>query len=270
MPNGWFVWVPIAAALFGGPVGSIVAIVFGWVIRQEPVQVVPRAGKTLATTGMIAGLAATCVWAGVITQLTMAYEKEARDRVSSKDAEAASAKSNDGVISAERARNVPSLAVVEVVPVATTVHQEGLVIVVDVGTLVPSLVEELSKERAEAALSGEVMIIMTTRRECSSCRYFSDVLRHPLMQTALERARLVRLDVDAFEEDLTALKIPHEKLPGFFLLAPDLRPRDGIDVDEWLVDKVTNVAPILHAFVREKYVDRRRMWVRVKEDHLRL
>ena len=90
------------------------------------------------------------------------------------------------------------------------------------------------------------------------------------MQTAMAQVRLVRIDVDAFEEDLTTLKIPHEKLPGFFLLALDLHPRDGIEADEWATDKVTNVAPILHAFVREKYVERRRVWRPVQENHLRL
>ena len=128
----------------------------------------------------------------------------------------------------------------------------------------------MAKERAEASRAGDLMVVMTTRAECSSCLHFSNSLRNPLMQAALTHVRLVRIDVDVFEEDLSSLKIPHENLPGFFLLAPDLYPRDGIDGNEWGPDVVTNVAPVVGAFVHEKYVTRRRAWQNVSENRLRL
>lgn len=281
-PNTWIVWVPIAAALLGGPVGSILAIVFGWVIRQQPREITWRLGlgakdaagdpppqmfnlrKACATAGIAMGLAATCFWSAVITHVAMSFERKTGDALALDVAAADAPAMLDGPL-AKAAH-----AAQHVVPPKTTVHHEGLVVVVDIGTLVPSLSEEMAKERAEAARTGDMMVVMTTRIECPSCRFFSETLRHPLMQTALAHVRLVRIDADAFEEDLAALKIPHENLPGFFLLAPDLFPRDGIDATEWGPDEVTNAAPIIHAFVREKYAKRRRMWQRVPDNRLRL
>jgi hypothetical protein len=80
------------------------------------------------------------------------------------------------------------------------------------------------------------------------------------MQTALAGVRLVRVDGILFHEDLDALRVPHDDIPGFFLLAPDLTPRDGIDGGEWGDDIAPNIAPVLGAFVRGKYAVRRSPW----------
>ena len=95
-------------------------------------------------------------------------------------------------------------------------------------------------------------------------------LSEPLMQTALAGVRLVRVDVDAFADDLDALRIQHERLPGFFLLALDLSPRDAIDGGEWDEDVAANIAPPLGAFVRGKYRVRRQPFHPAPETGMRL
>jgi hypothetical protein len=264
------VLMSLVAPLVGGPVGSVFAIVFGWAAHQEPLENSSPRRRGLAVVGMGLGLVFTCLWAAVMAHVAMSLEKDMR------------AMNEASVVEAEQSVPTAALATstsmpdggrndpVSFVPRATTVHREGLVVVVDIGTSVPSLSEEVAKERAEASRVGDVMVVMTTRGECSSCRHFSNALRHPLMQTALAHVRLVRIDVDVFEEDLSSLKIPHENLPGFFLLAPDLYPRDGIDGGEWGADLVMNVAPVVGAFVNGKYVTRRRVWQSVSENRLRL
>ena len=81
-----------------------------------------------------------------------------------------------------------------------------------------------------------------------------------LLATSVLGVRLVRVDLYAFGEDLEALKIPHDRYPGFFLLALDLQPRDGIDGGEWGDDIAPNIAPVLGAFVRGKFTQRKEPW----------
>jgi hypothetical protein len=152
----------------------------------------------------------------------------------------------------------------------TTSRREGAVMVVDIGASVSSLSQELAKQRAEASRTGDLTVVMTTRAECQACNRFSVLLEDPLMQTALSRVRIVRIDVDVFDEDLTGLKIPGERVPGFYLLAPDLFPRDGIDDGEWDADVAANIAPVLGAFVRGKYEVRRQTWRPVLDNGMRL
>jgi len=106
----------------------------------------------------------------------------------------------------------------------------------------------------------ETVLVMTTGAGCAPCRSVEQALSDPLMQSALSAVRLVRVDSELFHEDLVALRIPHDRLPGFFLLSPDLTPRDGIDGGEWDDDIPANVAPVLGAFVRGKLTDRRARW----------
>ena len=67
-------------------------------------------------------------------------------------------------------------------------------------------------------------------------------------------------DLLAFHEELESLRVPCDRFPGFFLLGPDLGPRDGIDGGEWDDDVARNIAPVLGAFVRGTYATRREGW----------
>jgi hypothetical protein len=145
-------------------------------------------------------------------------------------------------------------------PKQTRTQRFGSVTVVDVGISTSSLAEELAKQRAEAATKGETVVVMTTAEPCDPCRGVDKSLRDPLMQTALAKVRLVRVDIGAFRDDLDQQKMQHERFPAFFLLAVDLTPKDSIDGGEWDDDIPPNIAPVLGAFVRGKYTTRRQVW----------
>jgi hypothetical protein len=98
---------------------------------------------------------------------------------------------------------------------------------------------------------------MTTTARCEPCAGVAKSLADPQMQTALAKMRLVRVDIAVFRDDLEALRVPYDAIPGFFLLGVDLAPRDGINGGEWGEDIAPNIAPVLGAFVRGKYSERK-------------
>lgn len=132
--------------------------------------------------------------------------------------------------------------------------------VVDVGSDVSSLDSELRTQRAKAARNGEKLLLETTSADCRPCFGVAAALGDKKMQKALEGVRLVRVDVLEFSDELRAAGIPHEAIPGFFLLGVDMSPVDGIHGGEWDDDTADNIAPVLSAFVRGKLTHRREPW----------
>jgi hypothetical protein len=51
--------------------------------------------------------------------------------------------------------------------------------------------------------------------------------------------------------------LPLETVPGFALMGSNLRVVDYIHGGEWDADIADNIAPVLTAFVRGKYLNRR-------------
>lgn len=147
-----------------------------------------------------------------------------------------------------------------VVPRTTSTLERGAITVVDVGVGVSSLADELARQRDAARDARETMLVMTTISACEPCDSLFEALPDPRMQTALSRVRLVRVFADVFRDDLDSLQIPRENFPGFFVLGPDLRPRDGIDGGEWDDDVPENMAPVLGSFVAGTLTKRRTPW----------
>jgi hypothetical protein len=146
------------------------------------------------------------------------------------------------------------------VPRATTTIERGAITVVDVGVGASSLADELARQRAAARDAHETMVVMTTILDSPTSASLFEALSDPRMQAALARVRLVRVDIKVFVEDLDSLDIPRVGYPSFFVLGPDLRPRDGIDADEWDENIPENMAPVLSAFVRGTLTKRRTPW----------
>jgi hypothetical protein len=220
-------------------------------------------GRGLATLGLVLGVVLTPAWGGVLS-----YVAWRRGLMEPASPLAGSPPEPAGV----PARHAPppdatspppapaSSSSLALVPPRTRLVHVGKITVIDEGKATASLSEELARQRAEAAKEHETLMLMTTATRCDPCRGVDGALSDPLMQTALARVRLVRVDTEVFHEDLEGLRIPHDKVPGFFLLALDLTPRDGINGGEWDDDIAANIAPVLGAFVREKYAKRRESW----------
>ncbi|MEP7121481.1 MAG: hypothetical protein ABJE95_11245 [Byssovorax sp.] len=168
-------------------------------------------------------------------------------------------------------RPAPSAASPDLrVPKATTTIARDAVTVIDVGVDARSLADELTKQRAAAQEAHQTMIVMTTLASCGPCTSVFEALPDPRMQAALTRVRLVRVYADVFRDDLDQLEIPSVNFPGFFVLGPDLRPRDGIDGGEWDDDVPENMAPVLEAFVRGTLTKRRTPWQALPGSGMRL
>jgi len=264
----------LLAPLLGGPLGSVAAIVFGWAARREIAgDKEQRRSTVVATIGMALGLVTTIVWGATIA-FGVWTSAGGRLREAEETPSAAPTASSAEASPAGPIQTSPTPASQEPPETAlqkdTIVHTEGKMTVVDVGASVSSLSQELAKQRAEAASAGQTLLVMTTRSGCEPCAGVSSSLKDPLMQTALANVRLVRVDIDAFEEDLDGLKMPHKRYPAFFLLALDLVPRDAIDGGEWDEDVAENIAPVLGAFVRGKYNARRKDWEPIPGSGMRL
>jgi len=249
-------------AAFIGPVGAICAIVFGWIARREIEQAgARRTGRALATAGIALGAVMTMAWGGGLGFLIWRQRGEAPVV-----AQAEPPKPPEQAVDkpADPATTPPTSASSDppggTVPKATQHQKIGSISLVDVGVNVTSLQEELARQRAEATSAGETLLVMTSRGDCKPCKGVETSLKDPLMQTALNKVRIVRVDTAVFHEDLETLKMPHDSIPYFFLLALDLSPKDGINGGEWDEDVPPNIAPVLGAFIRGKYGSRKQVW----------
>lgn len=136
------------------------------------------------------------------------------------------------------------------VPQKTTDEVVGAIHVVTLGVGESSLAAALARETAAAKADGSEVLVTTTRSGCEPCEGLQASIGDPLMQRAFEKTRLVVVDIDVFDSDLTVLGIDHDVLPGFFLLTPSFSPRDAVHGGEWGLDIAANIAPVLGPFVR--------------------
>lgn len=262
-------WLAVASliALFFGPIGALIAIVLGVAGRRETGQSASRRHyRGIATAGIALGAVALVGW-GVYLGL---YLWMLRPRLSETTVAVwpvkMAAETPSGSATAEAPAAPPSASpsagrAGDNVPKNNVVRRSGAVTVVEVGRSVAALDQELAKQRAEAASAGETLMVMTSQSiECQECTDIVTSFRDPLMQAALSKVRIIQVDVLVFDEDLAQLKIPSTKLPSFFLLSPDLTPRDGIDAGEWDDNIAVNIAPVLNAFLRGKFLTRRQRW----------
>ncbi|HZF56484.1 MAG TPA: thioredoxin family protein [Polyangiaceae bacterium] len=254
----------LLAALLLGPLGAIGGIVMGWVARREILgRPLERKGHTLATLGMALGIVMAVGWtaaAGVGFWIWNERQVElADDATPSPPVIAAVPDPTEPEVAEPQVRMSPTATPAQTgsVPTATVMHREGTITVVDVGVTALSLADELNKQRKEAEAAGQTLLVMTTRDPCEPCKGLFRALSSPQLQAALAAVRLVRVDIDVFRDDLDQLRIQRQRYPGFFLLAPDLSPRDGIDGGEWDDDIPVNIAPVLGPFVKGKYAQRR-------------
>jgi hypothetical protein len=254
----------VLAALLLGPVGAILAILFGWYARREIEDAGGRrSGHALATVGIALGVVLTPAWGFAMSYIAWTQTYRSDPGTAAAPSHPSEPPADDPPAPASPPRSGPPTALpphLLAAPARTRTEREGRIAVIDLGRATSSLADELARQRAEAKEANQTMVVMTTLGRCDPCRGVDHALKDPLMQTALAQVRLVRIDTEIFAEDLEALRIPSERVPGFYLLSLDLSPRDGIDGGEWDADIAQNIAPVLGAFVRGKYTERRERW----------
>jgi hypothetical protein len=237
------------ASVLLGPLTGVPAIVLGVLGRRRPDA--PRRGR--ATAGLVLGIVFTLLHmlaaAGAVVFFLL------RDPPRPEPVAAATPPEGASIPAEPRKARDPGPH--GSVPQATTEVTLGDLTLVDIGFSEPALAQALAQQVAAATAKGQTVLVHTTRGGCEPCDGFVASLSDPLMQVALANVRVVRVDIDVFGADLDGLRIQRETLPGFFLLGPDLSPRDGIHGGEWGDDVAANIAPVLGPFVRGALVSRK-------------
>lgn len=133
----------------------------------------------------------------------------------------------------------------------------GKITLVDPGADPGRLPALIKSELAAAEAAGQKPVLWVVSPDCSPCNGVAVALTDAKLQKALEGVRLLRVDVREFAPELDRLGLPLDRIPGFALLGPDLRVLDYVDGGEWDADIPKNIAPVLGAFVRGTYTQRR-------------
>jgi hypothetical protein len=135
------------------------------------------------------------------------------------------------------------------VPVAAGMRSYGPLDVIDVDDARPLRVQ-LAEIAQSAAKKNRLVILQTYVRASPECAEVAASLPDPRMQRALSDVLLVRVDVDAFENELREMRVETESVPWFYMLDQASRPTDAISADEWEDNVPENMAPILSSFAR--------------------
>lgn len=133
------------------------------------------------------------------------------------------------------------------VPVAAGTRSYGPLDVVDLESA-GFLAKQLSDVSKTARAKGHTVILQTYVRSSHECAEVAAALPDPRMQRALANVTLVRVDIDTFEDELTAMRVDTESAPWFYKLDEGARPTDAISADEWDANTAENMAPILSDF----------------------
>ena len=135
------------------------------------------------------------------------------------------------------------------VPVAAGTRSYGSLDVVDLDTKSP-LKTQLSEIARSATSKNHIVMLQTYVRTSKECAEVAAALPDTRMQRALTNVTLVRVDIDAFEDELKALRVETDSAPWFYKLDANARVTDAISADEWDANVPENMAPILGPFAK--------------------
>ena len=135
------------------------------------------------------------------------------------------------------------------VPVAAGTRSYGSLDVVDLDSAAP-LAKQLPAIANAATGKGRTVILQTYVRSSPECAQVAAALPDRRMQRALANVTLVRVDVDAFERELSEMRVDTESVPWFYRLDARAQPTDAISADEWDANVPENMAPVLGDFAR--------------------
>jgi hypothetical protein len=237
--------VSLIASCWLGVILGVPAIALGVLAHRD----IGRAqglstGRGLATAGIVLGSVATAVcigWFGMIGFVALSAQRAAPTAT-------APTPLGPPTAATTTAPKVPpggwgAIHVVEIHPSAAT-----------------SLRAQLADEVKAAKLAGETVLVETIAASCTACDEIARAMRDPPLQSTLEKARVVRVDIDEFGLEGDALRLNEPELPWFYLVDSHGNPRDAISADEWDDNTAEDIAPVLDAFVHGRLPSRHRSW----------
>jgi hypothetical protein len=237
------------------PIGSVAAIPIGVVgIRQTRLGTLR--GRWLAIASIAIGALASIGYGGAAAYFAVNEAHAARQR----DEQAEERRQRKREREEEEASivNTPSLPPRPTastspggdVPKDTVTNEIGKITVVDLGIGEASLKAAVVRELTTAKAAGEDVLVMTCVKAPGPCLDVEKSLSDPLLQTALEKIRVVRINIEVFRDDIAKLGLQVDPYPVYALFTADGTPRDAIDGGEWEADIPENIAPVLGPFVK--------------------
>lgn len=136
----------------------------------------------------------------------------------------------------------------------------GSLVLVDVSPEIPSLDDELARQRQLARQRGQRVLVWVVVADCKPCGEVERAFGTPELQRALPRARILRLDAGHFPTELARLGVPTDAFPAFVLIGPDGAATDYVHGGEWDEYLPGNIAPVLKSFLEGTYRHRRLPW----------
>ena len=93
--------------------------------------------------------------------------------------------------------------------------------------------------------------------KCPSCAALGYALSRGVLTHKLGKIRILRLDLDEFEQEIRGMHLPIDRVPGFILVDGSGRISDFLDAGEWNTNDPAEFAPILVQFVSGNLHQRR-------------
>ncbi len=135
------------------------------------------------------------------------------------------------------------------VPVAAGTRSYGSLDVIDLDSRA-TLKSQLGDIVRTASARKRIVMLQTYVRSSKECAEVAAALPDTRMQKALTNVTLVRVDIDAFEDELKDMRVETESAPWFYKLDANARATDAISADEWDANIPENMAPILQDFAK--------------------
>ncbi len=125
------------------------------------------------------------------------------------------------------------------------------IVVLDPGT--GKLISLLEREVHNAAAQHRVPFLQITAEWCVPCKKLRASLDDPLMQEAFAGTYVIRVDADAWKQELKEAGFDHPAIPVFFAVDSSARPTGAkIDGGAWGEDIPPNMAPPLKRFFTDQ------------------
>lgn len=132
----------------------------------------------------------------------------------------------------------------------------GLLKVVDAKPTGGTLRTQLQSQITTAKSDGDKALVITASRKCRSCDEVWDAFANYQLQVGLTNVRVIRVDVDAFTAELSALGLDKPVQPWFYRMDDTMKILDAISADEWDDNDAWDITPVLKSFMAGTYTKR--------------
>jgi hypothetical protein len=128
----------------------------------------------------------------------------------------------------------------------------GTVQLVDAGESLDDLGSFLEEQAQISTRQHEKCLLVATLPDCPSCAALGYALARASPARLLGETRLIRVNIEEFDQDLRQLGLPVEQVPAFALLDEHGKIVDTLDVVEWRSNDPVDFLPLLSNFIQRR------------------